>query len=253
MATPWTETDIINLGSVQISKREDGKEIFCACLVEPGSQKPMWFPINKLTASGWVQMKDGLLELLDSQEKRSKIKYEELTDLYDLVPYNDRKAYLNKHGDGVLANECCSVCCKYSPPLKKCMYSDCSGLCDTCYTSNMEKSPGVCLACEREQNITCPICQEDHNKNNMVKSENCEHHVCWKCYGLAFKANRPIYSCPMCRCEFTKRDEEKEEEAVAFNIGDLMPDVGEVLAVNDNFIDQALNLSDVEMAMLMGD
>ena len=251
MAKSWGKTDTINLGSVQLAETEDGGKEYCACLVLPDTQFPTWIPCSKLTTSGWVQMKDGLLALLQLQEKghndKGCITYEELRGLYDLVPYSERRAYLCKYNGGTLAKECCSVCCKHSPPLKKCMYSDCSGLCDTCFVSSEETSPDVCLACEREQKITCSICQDDHNITNTVKSDSCDHRVCWKCYGMAFKAKHPIYNCPLCRSQFTEKEEDFDDTPpLQWVPDDFINDI----PLNDIEFDPGLNLSAIEMAGL---
>jgi hypothetical protein len=258
MAKCWQTTEINNLGSVRLAENVDGKKEFCGCLAAPDTHLPIWIPLSKLTTSGWVQLKDGLLALLQSHEKDTKkkeinITYEELIDLFDLVPYLERKAYLSKHINGILAKECCSICCKHSPELKKCIYSDCSGLCDTCFNTSQEKSPNVCLACEREQKITCPICQDDHKLTNMVKSDSCDHRVCWKCYGMALKAKRPIYDCPLCRSQFTERGEGKVDNAIDFNPADFLADEGEILPENEPFFNEGLNLSAIEMEGLLSE
>jgi len=62
----------------------------------------------------------------------------------------------------------------------------------------------VCFCCKQKQAIECPICYETKKPSNMVKSDTCAHHICWKCYGQAYKGGNPIKKCPMCRSQFVE-------------------------------------------------
>lgn len=257
MAKCWQTTEINHLGSVQLAENADGKKEFCGCLAAPDTHLPIWIPLSKLTTSGWVQLKDGLLALLQSQEKKIKkdigISYKELTDLYELVPFKERGYYLLKYKEGTLAKGCCSVCNDHCPPLKKCLYSECKGLCDSCLEISRTKSPDICIGCEREQKITCPICQDEHKMSNTVKSDSCDHRVCWKCYGMALKAGRPIYNCPLCRCQFTEKGEGKIDDAIDFDPADFLQDVDAIIPAEEPIFDESLNLSAIEMAGLLSE
>jgi hypothetical protein len=56
----------------------------------------------------------------------------------------------------------------------------------------------------------CPICLEEKTKSDIVNSDTCSHGVCWSCYGRAFKANRPVMNCPLCRAVFTLTSNESD-------------------------------------------
>lgn len=98
----------------------------------------------------------------------------------------------------------CIDCGQYAPCLvkHKCIHSDCPGMCVRCYHAKNPEGFEICGCCNKKQELQCPICQDMHVLSNMVKSENCSHHVCWKCFGMAAKAGCPLESCPLCRCVF---------------------------------------------------
>ena len=60
---------------------------------------------------------------------------------------------------------------------------------------------------KHEERHECPICQDSFTKDDMVSSNDkaCIHKICWKCYGMAYKAGRPIDKCPVCRRAFNKK------------------------------------------------
>ena len=103
-------------------------------------------------------------------------------------------------------NMVCIDCGQYAPCLikHKCIHLDCPGMCLCCYRAKNPEGFEICGCCNKKQELQCPICQDMHVLSNMVKSENCSHHVCWKCFGMAAKATRPLESCPLCRCVFWK-------------------------------------------------
>lgn len=50
---------------------------------------------------------------------------------------------------------------------------------------------------------TCPICLDKKTKDQLCIAEGgCGHSVCWKCFGQAIKAHRPLNKCPLCRGQF---------------------------------------------------
>ena len=74
-------------------------------------------------------------------------------------------------------------------------------MCNNC--SNKIKD--TCLVCHKKQKIDCPICLEITDSENLIKSDNCEHSVCSKCYSHAFAKGKPMYACPCCRSQFNQR------------------------------------------------
>ena len=51
--------------------------------------------------------------------------------------------------------------------------------------------------------VTCPICQDEKPKSDMLNSINCTHKVCNNCFKMASESNAPITKCPLCRKTFS--------------------------------------------------
>lgn len=58
---------------------------------------------------------------------------------------------------------------------------------------------------EKKQEMTCPVCQDDFTTDNLVKSEQCDHRICWSCFGRSVKSSRPLSHCPLCRGVFCEK------------------------------------------------
>jgi hypothetical protein len=198
MEESWCITNQNNLGLVKLTKGTSIEFEWCGCIMSCLGD-PIWVPLNELTMAGWIQIRSGLTTMLSDPARMNNM----FIDMYQLIPHVDKKQLLIKYADTPFAKECCSVCSAHDPCLKKCIYKDCCGLCSTCFTEQ-DTSIGVCIACSREQKLECPICLDDKFTFDMVESSGCSHRVCWKCYGMAFKANKPIYNCPLCRAPFTE-------------------------------------------------
>lgn len=194
----WSITNQNNLGTVKLTKGVSNEFEWSGCIVSCLGD-PIWVPLNELTTDGWIKMRSGLIDLLSDPKRTNNM----FIDMYQLISPTDKKQFLIKYADTPFAKECCSVCSTHDTCLKKCIYSDCSGLCSTCFTEQ-DTSIGVCIACEREQKLKCPICLDDKFTFDMTESVGCSHRVCWKCYGCAFQAKKPIYKCPLCRAPFTE-------------------------------------------------
>jgi hypothetical protein len=88
---------------------------------------------------------------------------------------------------------------------KTCAMEGCLGMCTRDFDQYNPEGYEVCFCCKKKQAIECPICYETKKALYMVKSDTCAHHICWKCYGQAYKGGNPIKKCPMCRSEFVER------------------------------------------------
>jgi hypothetical protein len=108
-------------------------------------------------------------------------------------------------------NTICHDCCNYEMNLvkKKCIHLDCCGMCKICFEKENPEGFEVCACCHKKQELTCPICLDEHKLENMVKSDSCSHHVCWKCFGLAIKSSNPLIKCPLCRKIFCDNIDEE--------------------------------------------
>lgn len=88
---------------------------------------------------------------------------------------------------------------------KTCPMEGCPGMCAIDFDRYNKEGFEVCFCCKKKQELECPICYETLSVNNMVRGDTCAHHICWKCYGQAYKGGNPITKCPMCRSQFVER------------------------------------------------
>ena len=93
----------------------------------------------------------------------------------------------------------CTCCDKHTTNKSKCIHSDCPGMCSECHDNSIGENVRTCPACNRSQVLTCPVCLDEKQGNEMFKSDVCSHHVCYKCIVTGLQTNHPIESCPMCR------------------------------------------------------
>lgn len=198
MEQSWCITNQNNLGTVKLTKGVSIEFEWSGCIASCLGD-PIWVPLNELTMNGWTQIRSSLIEVLSDPKRTNNM----FIDMFQLIPPADKKRFLIKYADTPFAKECCSVCSTHDSSLKKCIYSDCCGLCSICF-KEQDTSIGVCIACNREQKMECPICLDEKFTFDMVESDGCSHMVCWKCYGMAFKVNKPIYKCPLCRASFNE-------------------------------------------------
>ena len=99
----------------------------------------------------------------------------------------------------------CIECGSFDIEKKKCIHHDCSGMCAKCFDVKNKTGFETCACCDKKQEITCPICQEDFTPENLIKSEQCSHHICWACFGRSVKSTRPLSHCPLCRGVFCEK------------------------------------------------
>ena len=194
--------------------REDKNGVLCICICLYGNYK--WEPLSELSGGSWMNYRSKIREGLERQRKRSQKNKRDLLQvrkmnetnqlfdaLYEKLPIDEKRAFLNEHKNTWLGRAICTACLGRCNDKQKCLHSDCPGMCTSC-AEHLESCTN-CPACQKKQVITCPICQEDKKPHELARSATCSHSVCWKCYGLAFQAGHPIENCPLCRATFTQR------------------------------------------------
>ena len=192
------------------------------CILKWGAH--VWEPVEELSANNWMRYRDdiavsimrvaGRVAHADAAARPAKAAQPALPlsalgmlrDLYDKMSIQEKAAFEEEHKDAsevmaIVRRKECKGCGKIATTQrKKCLHSDCVGMCDDCH----RKVKVECPACHKKQVITCPICQEECGPDDLNPSEGCCHYVCWKCYGRAAKVHRPIDKCPVCRATFTQ-------------------------------------------------
>ena len=176
-----------------------------------------WEPLAMLSGANWVSNRRTITKNIQKIMQSAKA-YEslqgELTvqdealdmlkDLFASLSPEKKKEFLIKHKNTFMGRQTCFGCLKYCPEKKKCASQQCHGLCESC----LVEIGDTCPACNAKQEIDCVICMDTKNINEVCRSNCCSHAVCWKCYGQAFQAGRPILQCPYrCQGSFTKETE----------------------------------------------
>jgi hypothetical protein len=85
---------------------------------------------------------------------------------------------------------------------KKCIHTDCPGMCTGCFNIKNPEGFEVCSCCNKKQELECPICYTKRQSDMMTKGSNCCHHICCVCYTNAERGGNKIKDCPMCRAKF---------------------------------------------------
>ena len=193
------------------------------CIMKWGAH--VWEPVEELSANNWMRYRDDVAVSIMRVAGRvaradaagtSPTKaaapalplsaLHMLRDLYDKMSTQEKATFGKEHKDAarvmdIVRRKECKGCGKIvATQRKKCLHSDCAGMCDDCH----RKVGDECPACHKKQVITCPICKEECGPDELNPSEGCCHYVCWKCYGRAAKVHRPIDKCPVCRATFTQ-------------------------------------------------
>jgi len=122
--------------------------------------------------------------------------------------------YKNTKFEKILTDKCvvCGIFYETGESKKRCIHPSCTEMCEYCHDSwrkfNECESKGgseyeKCPSCKQEQSIECPICLEATTKEDVLKSETCDHSICVKCFGMSHYKNVPITKCPLCRSIFS--------------------------------------------------
>jgi hypothetical protein len=185
----------------------------CVCMQKYGMWS--WEPLSQLSGARWVGSREAItaslkksFNLLRPQhmahyQTEIKIKNESMTilkDLYERLGPDDKLALRQKYKTTFLGKILCTACLQFCDKITSCIHPDCSGICQGC----LAKSAEVCKGCGKKQEKECPICQDIKPTEDLMPSQSCKHSVCHKCYAMAFKSGHPIWTCPLCRQEFTK-------------------------------------------------
>lgn len=131
------------------------------------------------------------LALINPKKDNSEL----LLALFNRLCVQEKRKVLAEYKDSTFAINTCQKCFACTHFKTRCIHPSCPGLCFECF--KMEEGD-VCPACHKTQTITCPICKEDKNKDELYMLK-CNHSVCWKCFGMSVVAGVKINKCPLCR------------------------------------------------------
>ena len=214
-----------------------------------------WEPIDLVSSANWMKNRisanhclinivtriSGKHHTEAKQEKRETNKL--VKSLVSILTKQQRIEWIKANPEyGTII---CQQCGILNPNKKKCIHHDCCGMCENCFKIEQKDNKQICNACDRKQELTCPICQDDYGIDSMVKSDTCSHYVCWKCFGSSVKTTRPLADCPLCRATFCNHLKESTYDSSS---DEEMDDDGELLAYliemdSNEGIDPVLGLS----------
>ena len=205
--------------------------------------------LSAVSSKKWMGMRNSISASI-LNEKRSTIERERLYKsqvrklslaLYEQLSVEKRMELLSKHPDSwVPSNAVCHGCLNICNDKQKCESARCGGMCGDCLEELKEgKGDVICKICgdNQKQVETCPICQEDKDRDQvMFAAGGCGHVVCKECFCESHQTSRPIYACPMCRGPFTGGtevrieidDSEDEEFLTRLPEGGMVALLGEV-------------------------
>jgi len=186
----------------------------------------VWVRISDLSSALWMRHRDSIanewishtithcsMEEVRASEENTTNKL--VSSLLSMLSVEQRQKWVTENSE--YKDKICTECGSFDTEKKKCIHFDCPGMCTTCF--DIKNKPGFenCYCCLQKQEITCPICQEDFPTDNLVKSEQCSHHICWSCFGRSVKSSRPLSNCPLCRNVFCDKllDLEKYDDMPA--------------------------------------
>ena len=167
-----------------------------------------FMPLDELSAAHWMRHREAIANFskppVQSEEKEANNSL--VTSLLETLSAVQRKQWVTKNPQ--YKEKICLECGCFNPMKKKCIHHDCPGMCETCFNKKNKTGFTTCACCGQKQEMTCPCCQEDFKPDDMVKGENCDHRICWACFGRSVKTSRPLSHCPMCRCVFCEKLED---------------------------------------------
>ena len=202
----------------------------------PKFGRPQWNHLGMLSASHWMSLRHTISAAFEEEKKKSmeiEKKHQDnvrqmsqptgektremLVSLFKKMDPDTKREFLKLHSTSWLATTAtCSGCLEICGTKHQCVHLGCSGMCETCHDtfSQLTDNP-QCPACGKQQDIVCPVCQDEKEIDQMVLADGgCGHRVCWKCFGSAYKAGHPLVSCPLCRGPFTSGAAQAEAESV---------------------------------------
>jgi len=204
-----------------------------------------WIELDDLSATLWMRYRHLICESIphprDDEPVETSNPTNKLIESLMLTLSSDQRAkWLKDHVE--YKDKFCTECGSFEPEIKKCIHHNCSGMCATCFDAKNKTGFENCACCGQKQEMTCPCCQEDFTPDNMVKSEHCDHRICWACFGRSVKTSRPLSHCPMCRGIFCEKLMDSEIDFDS-DTDDDMP------ALIDNEGDDPLSEYDEHFAM----
>lgn len=134
--------------------------------------------------------------------------------LYEKLPLKEKEEFIKNNRVEWLDRNICQLCHKKANKKVKCIHHDCCGMCEECAKNIIVDKK--CIGCKKVQTKTCPICLDEKEADQLCKSKNCHHHVCWSCYGKSHHCGNPIIKCPECRAVFNSEnnDDTSDEEDI---------------------------------------
>jgi len=168
-----------------------------------------FMPLDELSAAHWMRHREAIANFYKppgESEEKEEANNSLVTSLLETLSVVQRKQWVTKNPQ--YKEKICLECGCFNPTKKKCIHHDCPGMCETCFNKKNKTGFTKCACCGQKQEMTCPCCQEDFKPEDMVKGENCDHRICWACFGRSVKTSRPLSHCPMCRCVFCEKLED---------------------------------------------
>ena len=181
-----------------------------------------WIELDDLSATLWMRYRHLICDSIphpqeDEMSETSNPTNKLIESLMLTLSSDQRADWLKDNPE--YKDKFCTECGAFEPEIKKCIHHDCSGMCATCFDAKNKTGFENCACCNKKQEMTCPICQEDFPTDNLVKSEQCGHHICWSCFGRSVKSSRPLSHCPLCRGVFCEKLVDLED----YDLDDMPP------------------------------
>jgi len=169
-----------------------------------------WVRLNDLSSALWMRYRTNIshyIPYINSATVDNKL----ITSLLATLSVEQRKKWITENIE--YKDKICVECGSFEPDKKKCIHHDCCGMCSDCFAIKNPEGFENCYCCEEKQEVICPICQDNFTPENLVKSEQCSHHICWSCFGRSVKSSRPLSHCPLCRGVFCEKLMDKDYDS----------------------------------------
>jgi hypothetical protein len=259
--------DSSNEGSIRLFRSDDG-DTMVVCVKRYNEY--VWVPINSMSGANWMKYRGTFgeqmlasnltaqtwaasrlargaaatqhLQLSSQQNTASSTTFSSddnaVNSLFSILTNKQKRKWLSKNPN--FTKNMCKGCGYFCSEMKKCVHLNCQGMCSSCFDKINPFEFEVCGCCNQKQELDCPICMETHPVTNMLKSENCCHHVCYKCFGMSVQTSRPLSHCPMCRCVFCQNlvdEDDSSDDSDMSDISDVSDnedDLNDVFDGNDD-------------------
>ena len=113
--------------------REDKNGVLCICICLYGNYK--WEPLSELSGGSWMNYRSKIREGLERQRKRSQKNKRDLLQvrkmnetnqlfdaLYEKLPIEEKRAFLNEHKNTWLGRATCTACLGRCNDKHKCLH-----------------------------------------------------------------------------------------------------------------------------------